>query len=156
MPIPAGAAAGATAATESLQPALRAFLSGKPVFTGDTAEGADDWLGGRQRSALWHPVLRNSEPVGVLAASWSWKVDRMSAREAASVSIFASEAAGIVERAYLLRQLRPMVRTDPVTELPNRRAWDLEVPRAMARAARAGQPLSVAVIYLDHFKAYNG
>ena len=155
LPIPGGAESEATSGRESLHPAVRAFVGGKPVFTGDTAEGSEDWLGGRQRSALWHPVLRNGEPVGVLAASWSWRVDKMSAREAASVSIFASEAAVIVERADLLRQLRQMVRTDPVTELPNRRAWDLEVPRAMARAARAGQPLCVAVTDLDHFKAYN-
>ena len=153
--LPAGEARNPGLELDSMHPAIRAFVTGKPVFTADAAEGSPEWLGGRQRSALWHPVLRNGEPVGVLAASWSWRVDGMRAREAASVSIFASEAAVIVERADLLRQLRVMVRTDPVTELPNRRAWDAEVPRAMARAARAGQPLCVAVIDLDHFKAYN-
>ena len=136
-------------------PAVRAFLSGQPVFTREAAEGSQEWLGGTQRSALWHPVLRNGEPVGVLAASWSWRVHGIASREAASMSIFASEAAMIIERADLVRQLSVMVRTDPVTELANRRAWDAEIPLAMARAVRAGEPLCVAVIDLDHFKAYN-
>jgi diguanylate cyclase (GGDEF)-like protein len=71
------------------------------------------------------------------------------------VSIFASEAAVIIERADLLRQLSDMARTDPITELANRRGWESEISGAMARAVRAGEPLCVAVIDLDHFKAYN-
>jgi diguanylate cyclase (GGDEF)-like protein len=155
LPVQDVGASGATTAVASGHPAVRAFLTGQPIFTGDASQGSPEWLGGRQRSALWHPVLRNGVPVGVLATSWSWRVYRMSAREAASVSIFASEAAVIIERADLVRQLSVMVRTDPVTGLANRRAWDTEISGAMARAVRAGQPLCVAVLDLDHFKAYN-
>ena len=155
LPVPDIGAHGATMAAASLHPAVRAFLTGQPVLTGDASQGSPEWLGGRQRSALWHPVLRNGEPVGVLGASWSWRVYGMSAREAAAVSIFASEAAVIIERADLLRQLSDMARTDPITELANRRGWDSEISGAMARAVRAGEPLCVAVIDLDHFKAYN-
>jgi diguanylate cyclase len=34
-------------------------------------------------------------------------------------------------------------------------AWDDELPRELARAARSGQPLCVALVDLDRFKAYN-
>jgi diguanylate cyclase (GGDEF)-like protein len=37
----------------------------------------------------------------------------------------------------------------------NRRAWDEELPRELARAARSGRPLCLALLDLDHFKAYN-
>jgi diguanylate cyclase len=37
----------------------------------------------------------------------------------------------------------------------NRRAWDDELPRELARAARSGQALCVTLLDLDHFKAYN-
>jgi diguanylate cyclase (GGDEF)-like protein len=37
----------------------------------------------------------------------------------------------------------------------NRRAWDDELPRELARSARSGQQLCVVLLDLDHFKDYN-
>ncbi len=45
--------------------------------------------------------------------------------------------------------------TDPLTGLPNRRWWDALIEREMADAAIAQTTISVAVIDLDHFKAWN-
>jgi diguanylate cyclase (GGDEF)-like protein len=47
--------------------------------------------------------------------------------------------------------------TDPLTGLPNRRAWDDEVARVFARAVAEGQgtPITVAIVDLDHFTAFN-
>lgn len=45
-------------------------------------------------------------------------------------------------------------RTDALTGLPNRRAWD-EVLALLARPARSSDPLCVAMLDLDHFKLYN-
>ncbi|MFI6078800.1 GGDEF domain-containing protein [Actinoplanes sp. NPDC051343] len=53
------------------------------------------------------------------------------------------------------RQLRELARSDALTGLPNRRAWFDELPGALARAARDGTPLTVAMLDLDHFKAFN-
>jgi diguanylate cyclase len=48
-----------------------------------------------------------------------------------------------------------MARTDDLTGLPNRRAWDEELPREVLRSRRETLPLCVAMIDLDHFKEYN-
>jgi diguanylate cyclase len=48
-----------------------------------------------------------------------------------------------------------MARTDDLTGLPNRRAWDHEIGREIARARRQGTPVTVAMVDLDHFKTYN-
>jgi len=45
--------------------------------------------------------------------------------------------------------------TDPLTGLPNRRAADDALVRELARARRAGTPLCVALLDLDHFKRVN-
>ena len=45
--------------------------------------------------------------------------------------------------------------TDPLTGLPNRRWWDALIEREIADAAIAQTTISVAVIDLDHFKAWN-
>jgi diguanylate cyclase (GGDEF)-like protein len=55
----------------------------------------------------------------------------------------------------LAQEVGRLARTDALTGVANRRAWDDELPRELARAARSGQPLCVALVDLDHFKAYN-
>jgi diguanylate cyclase (GGDEF)-like protein len=45
--------------------------------------------------------------------------------------------------------------TDPLTRLPNRRAWDDELVRETARSRRFGSSFCVAVLDLDEFKLYN-
>jgi diguanylate cyclase (GGDEF)-like protein len=59
------------------------------------------------------------------------------------------------ERQRLLARVETMARTDPTTGLPNRRAWEEEVRRAIARARRNGHPLAVAMVDFDHFKLFN-
>ncbi|GHJ47766.1 hypothetical protein Cs7R123_51080 [Catellatospora sp. TT07R-123] len=51
--------------------------------------------------------------------------------------------------------IRAMSHTDDLTGLPNRRAWVIELPRAIERARRDGVPLSVAMLDMDHFKLFN-
>jgi len=46
-------------------------------------------------------------------------------------------------------------RTDMLTGLPNRRAWDEELRREVSRAGRHGHSLAVAMLDLDGFKAFN-
>ena len=48
-----------------------------------------------------------------------------------------------------------MARSDELTGLPNGRAWEEELTRERARAARTGAPLCIAMIDLDRFRAYN-
>ena len=44
---------------------------------------------------------------------------------------------------------------DALTGLPNRRALDDQLPREMARALREATTLCLAIVDIDHFKAYN-
>jgi diguanylate cyclase (GGDEF)-like protein/PAS domain S-box-containing protein len=60
-----------------------------------------------------------------------------------------------VQQAELLERAEETARVDPLTALPNRRAWDEELDRELARARRTQQRLCVAVLDLDHFKSFN-
>jgi diguanylate cyclase (GGDEF)-like protein len=55
----------------------------------------------------------------------------------------------------LVGRVRESSLVDPLTGLPNRRAWDAWLARAPAFAARTGLPFSVAMLDLDGFKDYN-
>ncbi|NAZ76346.1 diguanylate cyclase [Kineococcus sp. T13] len=52
-------------------------------------------------------------------------------------------------------ELERIALRDPLTGLANRRALDGALAGSWARAARAGEPLALAVCDVDHFKAYN-
>jgi diguanylate cyclase (GGDEF)-like protein len=52
-------------------------------------------------------------------------------------------------------QLRSDASTDPLTGVANRRAWETEATRSLARAARTGEPLTFAILDLDDFKEVN-
>ena len=55
----------------------------------------------------------------------------------------------------LVSVLRLAATADPLTGLPNRRAWDERLDEEMERSRRASTPLSVALIDLDGFKEVN-
>jgi diguanylate cyclase (GGDEF)-like protein/PAS domain S-box-containing protein len=59
------------------------------------------------------------------------------------------------ERHALFARTEVMALTDELTGLPNRRAWDEQLRRELARARRTGAPVSVVVLDLDLFKELN-
>jgi diguanylate cyclase (GGDEF)-like protein len=61
----------------------------------------------------------------------------------------------IRERDELLRTVERLSRIDPLTGTLNRRAWDELVGDALRHAERSGESLAVALLDLDHFKAFN-
>jgi len=68
----------------------------------------------------------------------------------------------VLRMAGLMRQveaqaceLARIARTDALTGVPNRRAWDEQLGVELARAARDRAPVCIALLDLDHFKAFN-
>ena len=143
---------------EDSSAARTVFLSKKPLFVKE-ARGHEQIS---QRivqatgavSMQFEPVLRNEETVAVLVVGWNREVDGKG-RIAASLRMLAAETAMALERSDLLARLEESARTDDLTGLLNRRAWEEELPREMARARRQSDPLCVAMLDLDYFKNYN-
>lgn len=59
------------------------------------------------------------------------------------------------EREELLEEVRWLAHSDALTGLPNRRTLDAQLPKELARARRNQTSLSLAILDIDHFKAYN-
>ena len=139
----------------------RAFLLGEPLHL----PRADDFPpASRARSsrgvsvALAATCARSSTATARSACSPSgWRDEHAAARRGQEelVAELAAEAARAIERDAHVALLARQARTDELTALPNRRAWDEAVEREMARAERTGEPLCLALLDLDHFKAYN-
>jgi diguanylate cyclase (GGDEF)-like protein len=139
--------------------ATQAFSSGKAFFVDDAR--ASTQVSQRLTRATgavsihFEPVVRNEEPIGVLAVGWNHVIEGLERQTISAIRMLAAETAMMIERADLLSKLEQSARTDDLTGLLNRRAWEETLPREMARARRAPHPLCVAMLDLDFFKAYN-
>ena len=139
--------------------AARAFLTGAPIDVSDQrvipAESAALMPGTRAKSVHLRPVHRDGRIVGVLCLAWRERREVLPVGDYDLVAVLADEAARAIERDHHVALLARQARTDELTALPNRRAWNEAVTTEMARAQRTGQPLCVALLDLDHFKAFN-
>jgi diguanylate cyclase (GGDEF)-like protein len=99
---------------------------------------------------LSEPVHRGEEAVGDLVVGW-WRSPSDRRRTTVLLRLLAAEAAFVIERADLLGRLTEIALTDELTGVPNRRAWD----KRLEAAIRGAEPVCVAILDLDFFKAFN-
>jgi diguanylate cyclase (GGDEF)-like protein/PAS domain S-box-containing protein len=138
---------------------LEAFSSRELLFVSDALEHPaythSVFSGTDAKSILWVPVHDGDDALGVIAIAWRERVEALPERLEKVMSVIGAEAAVAIERAGMLDRLEQMARTDVLTGLINRRAWDDELSREVVRATREGTPLAVAMLDLDRFKLYN-
>jgi diguanylate cyclase (GGDEF)-like protein len=101
------------------------------------------------RAIAFHLALVAAGYAAVLA------IDHETAGLALWAGMTGTAAATAFVVASLSGRLRALASTDPLTGLPNRRGWELSLERELARSARRGSPLCVAVLDLDNFKLLN-
>ncbi len=111
------------------------------VFAGGVSENLETRV--RAKDGSWHWLRTSSvfEPEEELVYARSTDITDQKEMQA--------------ERETLIAEVRTLAASDALTGLPNRRALDDQLPREMARSLRAGTALCLAIIDIDHFKAYN-
>ena len=72
-----------------------------------------------------------------------------------ALRIFANQAASALTLATQFEQMRFLADHDPLTQLPNRRAFMRELERTVGEAIEAREPLSLVILDLDDLKALN-
>jgi diguanylate cyclase (GGDEF)-like protein len=107
------------------------------------------------RSIYIVPVRSLDRVVGALVVGWDYRVPDLDDRRAGVITLLADQAGAALRQAQLVEELESKALTDPLTDLPNRRGWDQLIAVSMATAGRTGQPLTVAIADLDHFKRFN-
>jgi diguanylate cyclase (GGDEF)-like protein len=131
------------------------FLSGQPRYIDEDVAAhvgsVELWLGsGSPESILYEPLTHGGEVIGVLLVGWPERVHLDPSRRTVA-TLIAGQAAGMIARSDVLVSLADEAHTDPLTGLPNRRAWD----SALARAFASSSTITLAMLDLDHFKAFN-
>jgi diguanylate cyclase (GGDEF)-like protein len=107
-----------------------------------------------EESLLLVPLVATEHKLGIINC-WRRGTSQFSDRELEAASLFAHVAASAWRNAQLYVELVNAAMTDTLTRLYNSRWMRDSGERDLARAARDGQPLSILLVDLDHFKAVN-
>jgi diguanylate cyclase (GGDEF)-like protein len=107
------------------------------------------------RSALFEPVLRDGQVCGVLIVIWQLPVESVPEATSGMLRLLAAQAAVAIEHAALRARMETLALTDDLTGVASRRVFEEELPRELARARRSEQPVSVALLDVDHLGAFN-
>jgi diguanylate cyclase (GGDEF)-like protein len=137
--------------------AVDCMLTARPIFIADARVDSRIPQALREQanavSLFYEPVVRRGQVVAILLVGWARSVALVKDIGAA-MSLMAVEASVALEQADLLRTVQELARTDQLTGVPNRRAFEEMLPVVLA-GATPGAPSCVAMLDLDHFKDYN-
>ena len=116
-------------------------------------ENVEDWI--KAASATLH--RNKDEEIQLQNGDWRSIRTRLADNGAAIVAVSDITATKQAEIALRIsaEQLRNLAETDGLTGIVNRRTFDEALMREVARSARGRKPLSLLMIDIDRFKAYN-
>lgn len=127
----------------------RERLLGQPfgeLFVSEAREELDRQL--IQADGQPHDILAMRDDGSTFAAELS--IERLAGSQQR-----VAEIRDVSHHKALENQLRQLATLDPLTNALNRRAFQAQAERELARSARYGTPLSLAILDLDHFKRIN-
>ncbi len=107
------------------------------------------------RAYLNVPLLFNGGPVGVLVLVERTRERHWTPDEVTLATALAEQAAVAIEHARLYKRVQDQAVTDGLTGLYNHRHFYERLEHEIARARRYGTPVSLLMIDLDDFKAFN-
>ncbi len=117
------------------------------VDVSNSSSLADDLPSGLPKEATFQSKYGESIPI-----SYTCSVVKDS-EGATSSRVYAAQ--NITERRRAEKRIRYLARIDALTKIPNRMQFQHLLQRGIARARRAGQPLCLFYVDIDHFKEIN-
>jgi diguanylate cyclase (GGDEF)-like protein len=136
----------------------RCVLEGRVLRSDDTAADprvdAEACRRVRAASMLCVPLAHQGETVGVLKV-YSPDAHHFDDGDVETLELLSDLIAAHISHANLFEAESYQGRRDPLTGLPNRRAFEERLPVELARAVRSARPLSLCLLDLDGFKAVN-
>ena len=142
-------------------PNYRAVTTKAPLAIEDVTQGfphfkdeGDSYESGRIRSWLGVPLIVKGEVIGMIALD-RVEVRPYTAEEVQLAMTFANQAAIAIENALLYQKTQRLAITDGLTGLYNRRHFYELLEREVESVNRYGDYLSLIMLDIDDFKAYN-
>jgi diguanylate cyclase (GGDEF)-like protein len=107
----------------------------------------------------WFLALCLFGAVGTGSGGYAWRIQQLKATEKRLTRLVEERTAEVHERSEELKvanaMLAELATIDPLTNVANRRRFTTFLNQEWQRAQRTKSPLSLLLIDVDHFKAYN-
>jgi len=121
---------------------------------GHALQDADNYFPMQVRSFIV-PLVHGHEVVGVVCATDRYEGGAFTDGDVGYVEALAETAALVLHNALQYRAADELATIDEGTQLFNRRHFNRVLPQEVVRAKRYKHDLTLAMLDVDHFKAYN-
>lgn len=101
------------------------------------------------------PLYAEARSVGVIVLERGDPMAAIERREIVLMEQFATYAALALRNAWALEEIRKLAQIDPLTGLANRGTFQESLTRELSRADRSGEPVTLLILDIDHFKQVN-
>jgi two-component system cell cycle response regulator len=137
----------------------RAWVEHEPVLVKRLDSEAEPVLAGllpQAQNVAVIPLMADAEPLGVIVVERGGSLGiKLPLRTLRMLKQFAAHAALAMRNARLLNEVERLAKEDGLTGLANRREFETVLERELTRCKRTGNPLSLVVLDVDHFKRVN-
>ncbi len=106
------------------------------------------------KSEVCFPLMIGDKLIGVLDVE-SPKIDGFTPDDIKILSTLSAQIAIALDNARLYEEAKRLSLTDPLTNLPNRRSFEIMIENEIKRAERYRRPFAVLMMDFDNFKSYN-
>lgn len=129
----------------------------RPIVERAGDDGAMDALNGlcRLGVSLIAPIADRQSLLGLAVLGARVRGTPYTEPDIEIISLLNNFAAMVFSNVALYEKMERLSTTDPLTGLHNRRSFEKILHNELTRAQRFGQPLSLAMIDVDHFKNLN-
>jgi diguanylate cyclase (GGDEF)-like protein len=143
-----------TLATRACQEGTLLLIENVASLTGDKSlffAGDGGWPNG---TVAVVPLKFEDRVMGAIVVA-AERVGAVPQDEARNVTLLGALAAPSLEMVWEMEEVSRRARTDALTGLANRRAFDEQIESHLAQADRFGHPVSLILADVDHFKVVN-
>jgi diguanylate cyclase (GGDEF)-like protein len=143
-----------TLATRACMEGTLMLIEDVSILTGDKSlffDGDGGWPSG---TVTVVPLKLEDRVIGAIIVA-AERAGAVPQDEARNVTLLGALAAPSLEMVWEMEEVSRRARTDALTGLANRRAFDEQIESQLAHADRFGHPVSLILADVDHFKVVN-
>lgn len=108
------------------------------------------------RNLVLLPLAGDEGTIGVVVLEYPERLgQKIPRRTLVTIEQFSAHGALALRNSFLMREVQKLADTDALTGIANRRTFQQALEKELSRAGRTGEPVTLLLLDVDHFKRFN-